>query len=64
MALLPTLKLYPDIGSLRLLLRGTFLRTIGISGICSKRVELFLVIFNPDRSSDLGMILRFGLLCI
>ena len=63
-ALLPTIKLYPDIGSLRLVFRGTFLRCTGLSGICSKRVELFLVILKPDRSSDFGMILRFGLLCI
>ena len=55
-ALLPTLKLYPDIGSLRLVFRGTFLRTIGLSGICSKRVDLFLVILKPGRSSVLGMI--------
>ena len=64
MALLPTLKLYPDIGSLRLVFRGTFLRTIGLSGICSKRVDLFLVMLKPDRSSDFGIILRFGLPCI
>ena len=63
-ALLPTLKLYPDIGSLRLVFRGTFLRCTGLSTACSKRVELFLVIFKPDRSSDFGIILRFGLLCI
>ena len=58
MALLPTLKLYPDIGSLRLVFRGTFLRTICR---CSNFVELFLVSLKPDRLSDLGMILRFGL---
>lgn len=55
-ALLPTLKLYPDIGSLRLVFRGTFLRTIGR---CSNFVELLLLILKPDRLSDLGMILDF-----
>ena len=60
-ALLPTLKLYPDIGSLRLVFRGTFLRTIGLSTRGSNFVQLLFKSSGYPLSVP-GMILSFGLL--